>query len=41
MTANGKGQTLVSLGVRKDGPGAVLIYDPRSIEARRVLTTGR
>ena len=40
-TKNGKGQKLVELGARKDGPGGVLVYDPRSIEARRELTTGR
>ena len=40
-TLNGKGQDLVSLGVRTDGPGMVSTFDPRSIEARGVLTTGR
>ena len=37
---NSKGQELVDLGVRTDGPGMVSTYDPRSIEAVGVLTTG-
>ena len=38
-TLNTRRQKLVELGVRKGGPGAVVTYDPRSIEARAVYTT--
>ncbi len=38
-TWNDKGQELVTLSVRESGPGAVVTYDPRSIEALGVYTT--